>query len=155
MAHSFTTHRSVDFVETDAAGIMHFSNFFRYMESAEHEFFRSLGFSIHMHLDGREVTFPRVHAECDYRQPLRFEDEFEMRMIVRQVRSKAIVFDFLFIHEGRAVARGSITTVCITRDNGQMKAITIPPQFRDKIQAAPAETLAEFDNLFPLRKDQG
>ena len=43
MAHSFSMTRSVTFAETDMAGILHFSNYFRYMEEAEHAFFRSLG----------------------------------------------------------------------------------------------------------------
>ncbi len=46
MPHEFTITRRVEFSETDMAGIMHYSNFFRFMETAEHAFFRSLGFSI-------------------------------------------------------------------------------------------------------------
>lgn len=151
--YSYSARRQVQFVETDAAGIVHFSNYFRYMESVEHEFFRSLGHSIHMRLDGREVTFPRVNAACDFRRPLRFEQEFEVRLLVRAMRSRSLVFDVLFVQGGQAVARGSLTTVCITRENGEMRATDIPPQIRDTIQPAPAEALAELDALYPLRKD--
>ena len=44
--HEFNITRMVEFNETDMAGIVHFSVFFRYMEYAEHAFFRSLGSSI-------------------------------------------------------------------------------------------------------------
>ena len=54
MAHEFTLTRRVEFSETDMAGIVHFSNFFRFMESAEHAFFRSLGFSVAGSRDGLE-----------------------------------------------------------------------------------------------------
>ena len=47
MAYEFKVRRRVEFSETDMAGIVHYSNFFRYMEAAEHAFFRSLGLSIH------------------------------------------------------------------------------------------------------------
>ena len=47
MPYEYAIVREVEFADTDMAGIMHFSNFFRYMEAAEHGFFRSLGFSIH------------------------------------------------------------------------------------------------------------
>src|SRR5687767_4366053 len=100
------------------AGIVHFATFFRYMEAVEHEFFRSLGLSIHTKLDGRTITFPRVHADCDFSAPLRFEDVVELHLLVREVRSKAIVFDFILTKvggDGAEVARGSITTVCVTR----------------------------------------
>ena len=39
--------RRVQFYETDAAGIVHFSWFFRYMEEAEHALWREAGLSIH------------------------------------------------------------------------------------------------------------
>jgi len=35
MVYEFKLTRPVDFVETDMAGIMHFSNFFRFMEATE------------------------------------------------------------------------------------------------------------------------
>jgi YbgC/YbaW family acyl-CoA thioester hydrolase len=44
----------VEFTDTDMAGIVHFSSFFRYMEVTEHAFFRSLGFSIVMQHEGSQ-----------------------------------------------------------------------------------------------------
>jgi len=49
MPYEFKATRQVEFSETDMAGIMHYSNFFRFMETAEHGFYRSLGFSVVMH----------------------------------------------------------------------------------------------------------
>ena len=72
MAYEFKLIRRIEFSETDMAGIVHFSNFFRMMESAEHAFFRSLGFSVHP--EGGTTGWPRVSATCDYLRPLRFED---------------------------------------------------------------------------------
>ncbi len=39
MAYEFKLTRQIDFAETDMAGIMHFSNFFRFMEAAETRIF--------------------------------------------------------------------------------------------------------------------
>ncbi len=46
MTTPFTTTRRVEFGDTDMAGIMHFANFFRFMESAEIDFLQSLGLSV-------------------------------------------------------------------------------------------------------------
>ena len=46
MTYDFNVERRVEFSETDMAGIMHYSNFFRFMETAEHAFYRSLGHSV-------------------------------------------------------------------------------------------------------------
>ena len=46
MPYEFQLSRRVEFSDTDMAGIMHFSNFFRFMEAAETAFLRSLGLSV-------------------------------------------------------------------------------------------------------------
>ena len=79
MPYQYRIIRRVEFSETDMAGIVHYSNFFRYMEAAEHAFFRSIGFSVVTRNVDPPVGWPRVHAECDYRRPIRFEDELEIR----------------------------------------------------------------------------
>src|SRR6266404_4217980 len=96
MAYEFKVVRRVEFSETDMAGIVHFSNFFRYMETAECGFFRSLGFSIVTQGVEPPVGWPRVHAECDYKQPLRFEDEVEIQMLVSRKRAKSLSYAFRF-----------------------------------------------------------
>jgi acyl-CoA thioester hydrolase len=132
----------VEFSDTDMAGIMHFSNFFRFMERAEHAFWRSLGLSVHEEIDGRLVSWPRVHAACDYKRPLRFEDEVEIEVEVEELRSKAIVFGFRFQTTDSDVvsATGKITAVCTAFDKseGRMRAIQIPDSIADKLRSAAA-----------------
>jgi acyl-CoA thioester hydrolase len=144
MAYEFRCNRRVEFAETDMAGIVHFSNFFRYMETAEHEFLRWLGLSVHTEIDGRLVSWPRVRAECSYRAPVRFDDELEIRLMVREKRERSITYDFRFWKGGRKpVAHGSMTVVCVAIDprTGEMSSIAIPSCIDEKIEAAPAELI--------------
>ncbi len=151
MAHEFRMTRTVEFADTDLAGIVHWAHFFRYMEATEHAFFRSLGFSIHARFDGRQVGWPRVHADCDFIAPLRFEDDVEIHLLVEQVRAKSIVYRFKLhrvIAEGREeVGSGSITSACVVldREPGRIRSIPIPQQIREQIEAAPPEVLRRFD----------
>jgi acyl-CoA thioester hydrolase len=137
----FKLTRQVEFSDTDMAGIMHFSNFFRFMEAAEHAFFRSLGTSIHE--EGSELGWPRVHAGCDFKYPLRFEDVVEIRLLVREKKEKSIVYTFVFqkLNEQptREVARGTLAVACVKRDKpgGRMRGIPIPKAIADKIEVAP------------------
>jgi acyl-CoA thioester hydrolase len=96
MACQFTAVRRVEFSDTDMAGIVHFSNFFRYMETAEHAFFRSLGRSVVMPEFDPPLGLPRVHAECDYLHPLRFEDEVEIRLLVADKTARSLTYLFRF-----------------------------------------------------------
>lgn len=143
MACKFKLTRQVEFSETDMAGIMHFSNFFRYMEVAEHAFFRSLGTSIHA--AGNSLGWPRVHVECDFKHPLRFEDVVEISLFVREKKKKSLVYTFVFrkLNEqpAREVARGMVAVACVKRDksSGKMTGIPIPKALADKIEVAPEE----------------
>lgn len=136
------THR-VQFSETDMAGIVHFANYFRYMEVTEHAFLRSIGCSVHMKDGDRTVGWPRVSVSCDYRAPLRFEDEVEVQLLVREKKEKALRYEFIFRRLGGEapveVARGSITAVCVTMDEatGKMKATAIPERMAAQIEVAP------------------
>src|SRR5208282_6783738 len=96
MGYEFKAIRRVEFSDTDMAGIMHFSNFFRFMETAEHAFFRSLGFSVISRKTEPPIGWPRVHAHCDFKAPLRFEDEVEIHLLVREKKSKALSYVFKF-----------------------------------------------------------
>ena len=146
MSYEFKAIRRVEFSDTDMAGIVHYSNFFRYMETAEHGFFRSLGHSVVMEHFHPPVGWPRVHAACDYRQPLRFEDEVEIHLLVSDKKTKSLSYLFKFrkIHgpEPVEVARGAVTVVCVTKGaDGKMSAAHIPKTFADQIDVAPAELL--------------
>ena len=142
MACQYRCKHRVEFSDTDMAGIVHFSNLFRYMEIAEHEFLRALGLSVHARIDGRVVSWPRLRAECAYHAPARFEDELEIALIVREKRTKSIIYDFIISKtDGSELAHGSITVVCTTVDpvSGKLSSIPIPASFDEKIEAAPAE----------------
>ncbi|MFN3649810.1 MAG: acyl-CoA thioesterase [Armatimonadota bacterium] len=149
MAHEFRLVRTVEFSETDMAGIMHFANFFRYMEVTEHAFLRSLGLSVHFEHEGRTLGWPRVNVSCDYRAPLRFEDRVEVHLRVREKREKSLTYEFRFRKlSGDApleVARGSVTAVCVCLDpeTRTMKAVPIPPVFAEQIETAPPESEGE------------
>jgi YbgC/YbaW family acyl-CoA thioester hydrolase len=146
MAYEFKITRRVEFSETDMAGIMHYSNFFRFMESAEHGFYRSLGFSVVLAHYDPPLGFPRVHAACDFKRPLRFEDTAEVRLLVKERKAKTITYTFRFRNltadPADEVARGSVTIVCVAlQPNGKMTAVPIPAEIAKLIEPAPPELL--------------
>ncbi len=148
MACEFQITRRVEFSETDLAGIMHFSNFFRYMESAEHAFFRSLGYSVARSANGLEVCLPRVHAECNYALPLRFEDEVLIRLLVERKGRHSLTYQFQFSRlngsNPEAVARGRLTVASVERRaDGTMRAVPLPRMIAARIEQAPAQMLGD------------
>ena len=129
------TTRRVEFRDTDAGGIMHFSAFFTYMEEAEHEYLRSRGLSVMMRDDEGPISWPRVSARCDYQSPVRFEDEVAIEVRPIRIGNKSMTYQFCFTHAGRAVATGEMTSVCCRLGaDGRPRAIEIPDWIRQKLE---------------------
>lgn len=148
MAYEFKHTRQVEFFETDTAGIMHFSNFFRYMEITEHSFFRSLGLSVHTDQgNGKVIGWPRIQASCDYKAPLRFEDNVEIQLLVTEKNKKVLGYTFIFRKqqddEWIEVARGNLKVVCAMLDDitQTMKSVSMPKAFDETIEVVPSEML--------------
>jgi len=150
MPSEFRLTRTVEFSETDMAGIMHFSNFFCWMEACEAAFYRSLNLPLISFVPGNVVGWPRVKASCDYKVPLRFNEVVEVKLLIKEVRSKAVVYVFQFRKtEGgqplpAILAQGEIVAVCVTSDaQGKMVAQPIPADVRAKLEVAPPAAYGE------------
>ena len=137
MPHEYRTTRRVEWADTDSAGIIHFANYFRYMEEVEHEFLRSLGLSVLMEHDGQQLTWPRVSASCDFVRPVRFENVLDVQLSVTRIGQKSLTFGFVFSNDGSEVARGQLVTACCRKEAHRLAAIPIPDWVRVKIDAEP------------------
>ena len=145
MPSEFALTRTVEFVETDMAGIMHFSNYFRWMEACETAFYRSLGLPLVAFVPGKFVGWPRVKVSCHYRAPLRFNDTAEVRLFISKIGRRSVTYVFHFRKDGTLIAQGEVTVVCVEADEkagGGMVAQPIPAEIRAKLQEAPAAAYA-------------
>ncbi|HTI69785.1 MAG TPA: thioesterase family protein [Candidatus Limnocylindria bacterium] len=145
MPWEFRATRRVEFHETDMAGIVHFSNFFRYIETVEGEFYRSLGHSVLLRNNNPPLGLPRVHASCDYLRPLKFEDVFEMHLLVREKKEKSVSYEIRFRRvspdPGELLAVAKIVAVCVFKDaTGKMQSTAFPPSLAEKLEVAPEGT---------------
>ena len=136
MLSKYRLTRRVQFYETDMAGVVHFSWYFRYMEEAEHAFWRAAGLSVAP--ADAEVGWPRVAASCEYRRPLRFEDEFDVVLRVAAITDRTIRFDCLLTRGVDEIATGSMTVACVSHRPGEpMRARTIPADISARFEVAP------------------
>ena len=138
MPSEFSITRQVEFAETDMAGLMHFANFFRWMEAGETALYRSLGLPQISFVPGQIVGWPRVNVSCTYRVPLRFNDTVEVKLFVKKLTTRSVTYLFQFRKGGELAAQGEITAVCVTGDGkAGMVAQPIPADVRAQLQEAP------------------
>jgi acyl-CoA thioester hydrolase len=133
----FSTSKRVEFGDTDMAGIVHFANFFRYMEAAECDFLRSRGLSVKLDWEGQTIGFPRVSASCDYVSPAHFEDVLDVAVAIERIGTKSVTFAIEFSRGGDVIARGKVTSVCCRVEaDHRLQGIAIPATYRAQLEAA-------------------
>ena len=132
---AFLYDRRVQFAETDLAGIVHFSWYFRYMEEAEHALWRAAGLSISPHEP--TVGWPRVAAAFDYKSPLRFEEVFQVAVRINAVSRRTLQYGCTLHRNQTMIGHGVLTAACVTTDaQGAMIAVDLPPGLVERLEAA-------------------
>jgi YbgC/YbaW family acyl-CoA thioester hydrolase len=126
----------VPFSDVDSSQRIHFTAMLRYMEIAEHELVRSIGFPRATTL--KDVAFPRVHVECDYLRAISYDDELTLKAHVEQVGrcSWTVAFLAYFTEEikqsqqqgAEPAARGKMTMVAMDPEAG--RARPLPDELR-------------------------
>lgn len=125
----------VHWVDTDVAGVMHFSNFFRYFEACEEELYRSLSLPLTEIRDRFGVMLPRVEAQCKYKAACRFDEAIEVVLRVREVEEKTITYDFQMFRQsdGKLAAEGFVKVIAV---NSDWKAVPLPAEIAKTIRSS-------------------
>jgi acyl-CoA thioester hydrolase len=130
-----TYKRRVEFAETDAAGMVHFSVFFRYLEEAEHAAWRAAGLDIFERHE--EQSWPRISAKFDFKAPLRFQDEFEVRTEMGAVTRSTIQWAHVLMRGDTVIGNGTVTAVHVKKSpDGTMKSAPIPEEILSRLRSA-------------------
>lgn len=132
-ARSFKTSFRVTWVDTDAAGVVHYSNYFRFFEKTEEEFYRHLGFDF-TDFRKRELWFPRVEAFCQYKKPATYGDLIEVEVSVEEITDKSTKLSFSVSNKqtGDVLAWGHLVIVAANIKTG--RATQIPADVVEKLR---------------------
>ena len=118
----------VPFFDVDSSERIHYTAMLRYMEIAEHELMRSIGFPYATTL--LSLRFPRVHVSCDYRGAIRYDDLLTIEAQIEHVgrSSWTVVFTARLLPEGIVAAEGKMTIVVL--DPETERARSLPDELR-------------------------
>lgn len=113
MMTPFVYTRRVAFHETDAAGIVHFANFFKFAAEAETRALDSLGVLVFP----APYYWPRVHVEADYRRPLHFNDELKITAALTRIGRSSLHWVYEIVSGGHLCAVVRAVSVRTDHDN--------------------------------------
>jgi len=119
--------------DVDKMGVMYFGAYIRFMEIAEHEFFRDLGFTYDEITEKFGVWMARIHLEVDYRFPARLDDEVVAWAEVTRVGGSSIHLTFpIERSDSKRLADTSLVLACLHRDT--LKPERIPAELADALR---------------------
>jgi acyl-CoA thioester hydrolase len=118
--------RRIEWIDTDAAGIWHWTTVFRLAEAAEAAMHTALGIP--------NETFgacPRASVSASFSKALRFNDRVEVELAVESIGRSSLAYRLAIAAEGEPAAEGSLTVVFIDRSTG--RAAPWPPAIRERL----------------------
>lgn len=135
MAFQYDFKFKVQWGDTDAAGIVFFPNFYKWMNESTHEIFAAIGFPVSKLIAEDKIGLPLLETHCNFRSPLYYEDKVVLHSTVEDVGNKVIRVNHQFYKDGQLVAEGYDVRAW-TSFKEKPKAEVIPEEVRKKLLAS-------------------
>ncbi len=102
------------YAETDAQGVVYHANYLIYMEVARTAFTRDRGYPYHA-MEAAGCNLVVADAKLRFRASAAYDDPIRVRLRVRRLRGKVVVFDYRIeqAETGRLLVSGETTHVCV------------------------------------------
>jgi acyl-CoA thioesterase FadM len=120
--------RRIEWMDTDAAGIYHWTTAFRLAEAAEAAMHTALGIA--------DFTFgatPRVAVSASFAQGLRFNELVDVELAVAAIGRTSVEYRLTITADGAAAVDGSLKACLIDRETG--RATPWPDEIREALGA--------------------
>jgi acyl-CoA thioester hydrolase len=132
----FETRIQTYWADVDAAGIVYYPHFFKYVDYAEDELFRAAGKARQPLIEEHHVWMPRVEAFSKYSKPIRHGAAIRVRLSPEMRGEKTIRYNFEIVEDqtGERLAAGYVTVVCV--DASRFKATAVPQAIRRIVENA-------------------
>lgn len=98
----------VYFEDTDAAGIVYYANYLKYMERARSDMLRTIGIDQRAALDAGEGVYVVAEAHISYRSPAHLDDELLLVSRLLEIRAASCRIHQRVMRDGEVLADGTI-----------------------------------------------
>ena len=105
----------VRYYETDKMGIVHHSNFLRYLEIARLEWLNKLGLDYN-EIEKNGIILPVVDVSISYKQPARYGDNLRVQVSLKDRPKVTINFDYKVINQFNKLICIAQTKICFLNE---------------------------------------
>lgn len=127
----FRYERRAYYHETDQMGIIHHSNYLKWMEEARIALMDKLGFS-YKKMEELGIISPVVAASCEYKKPVKFNDDVFIDVTVEEYNGIKLTFNYTIINkETNEISTIGKTKHCFMKNNAIVSLKKVLPEFHD------------------------
>ncbi|MDP2654162.1 MAG: thioesterase family protein [Candidatus Omnitrophota bacterium] len=119
--------------DTDAAGLLFFSNQLKIVHDAYESALDQAGFGFDVLLRRKKYFLPIVHAEAGYKAPLFVGDRITVEMTVERLGTTSFTFVYKIFNQKKTLV-GTARTVHVTTDKKTRKKIPLPSELRKAVK---------------------
>jgi acyl-CoA thioester hydrolase len=133
----FAYRQRVRFGETDMQGVVYYANYLLFADVGRVAYLRELGIDYEADLRAHGQDFTIGEARIRYHAPLRFDDEYDIKVRVGEIRHSSWTFEYAIDRaDGTHCADASTIQVMLDRQTG--RPTRIPAALRRALEAAKA-----------------
>ena len=123
MTKEFKYLTRIYYEDTDAAGVVYYANYLKFLERARSEAIYSLGLSNKKLLDKEGVIIIVKSCNIEYKKPAKFEDEIEIISTINEVKNSSFKMHQLIKRNSDVISVADVTLVTI---NDKGKPVRVP-----------------------------
>jgi acyl-CoA thioester hydrolase len=135
-AYPFRHRQRVRFGETDMQNVVYYANYLLYAEVGRVAYLRELGL-LYSDMVAMGLDFTIGEASVRYRAPLRFDEEFDIKVRVGEIRHSSWAFEYA-VDRADGTHCAEMTTVQVMIDRSARRATRIPDELRATLERARA-----------------
>ena len=120
----------VYYEDTDAAGIVYYANYLKYMERARTEWLTALGFDLAEVERAHGVVFVVHRVEIEFSAPAQLSDRLDVTLTLRELRRARLVADQAVLRGAQTLTDARVTLVCLAPGTWRPARIPAPVQQR-------------------------
>ena len=134
-AYPFAYRQRVRYGETDLQQVVYYANYLLYAEVGRGAYLRSLGIQYERDFIDHGLDFTIGEAQVKYRAPLRFDEEFDIKVRVGSVRHSSWSFEYAIDRaDGLHCADANTVQVVIGRES--KRAQRMPAELKQTLERA-------------------
>jgi len=123
----------VYYEDTDAAGVVYYANYLRFMERARTEWLSALGFDLALVEREHGVVFVVHRVEIDFRGPAQLSDRLDVTLTLRELGRARLVADQAVLRDGQTLTDARVTLACLAP--GTWRPARIPARVQQRMEA--------------------